>query len=97
MADPADSSPETNKNVIFLVILTLAICTVVGISTFSYCTVFKVTPDPTLVQALGQLTGICLGYLAGVLSKTTPTQTTKTVTVSDQPTITDADPNKPKP
>ncbi len=95
MADAADS-PETNKNVIFLVVLTVAVCTVIGVCTFAYCMIFNVKPDGVIVTAFSSIITGCLGYLAGVLSKTSPTQTTKNITVSDQPTITDADPTKPK-
>lgn len=83
--------PQTNKNVIFLVILTVAICTMIGVCTFSYCMVLKIAPDGVIVTAFSSIVTACLGYMAGVLSKTSPTETTKHVDVTNAPVITDAD------
>jgi len=84
-----DTPPQSNKNIIFLVILTMACCTIIGVVTFAYCMIFRdtassVTPFASIVTA-------CLGYLAGVLSKTSPTEATKHIDVQNAPVITDAD------
>jgi hypothetical protein len=83
-----EPQPQSNKNIIFLVILTMACCTIIGVLTFAYCMIWRdtassVTPFASIVTA-------CLGYLAGVLSKTSPTEMTKHVDVTNAPTITDA-------
>jgi hypothetical protein len=90
-----DTPPQSNKSVIFLVICTIAICTFVGVCTFAYCMIFDKKPDGVIVTAFSSIVTGCLGYLAGVLSKTSPTETTKHVDVSNAPVITDAD--KPPP
>jgi hypothetical protein len=72
-----DDKPQTNKGVIVIVILTVAICTLTGVLTFAYCMAFKVNPDGVIVTAFSSIVTACLGYLAGVLSKTSPTETTK--------------------
>ena len=91
-----DPQPETNKTFIFIVIATIAVCTFIGVCTFAYCMVFHVNPDGVIVTAFSSIVTGCLGYLAGVLSKTSPTESTKQISVSNQPVITADDPNKPK-
>jgi len=83
--------PQSNKNIILLVILTLAICTVIGMLTYAYCMIFAVHTDAVVSGVFGPIVGACLGYLAGVLTKTSPTEMTKHVDLSTAPTITDAD------
>ena len=93
MADVPDA-PQTNKNVIVIVILTVAVCTFIGVCTFAYCMVRHVNPDGVIVTAFSSIVTACLGYLAGVLSKTSPTETKKQIAVTNQPTVTDATPPK---
>ncbi len=90
-----DTSPDNNKSVILVVVLTLAINATVGLSALSYCLVFKVLPDQVLLTAFVSITTGLLGVLGGMLTKTSPTETTKTVSVANQPVIVD-DLNKPK-
>jgi uncharacterized membrane protein YjgN (DUF898 family) len=111
-----DPQPQTNKNIIYVVILTVAVCTVVGVMTFATCmllgliiAVFDVInhrelppiaqlqPAVIVVSAFGNIVTLLLGYLAGVLSKTSPTETTKHVDVSNAPTITDSNVQTPPP
>jgi uncharacterized membrane protein YeaQ/YmgE (transglycosylase-associated protein family) len=86
-----EAQPQNNKNIIFLVVLTLAVAALIGITTFAYCMVFGVKPDGVIITAFAGIVGSCFGYLAGILSKTSPTETTKHVDVSNAPVITDAD------
>ena len=82
--------PQSNKNIIFIVILTVACCTIIGVCTFAYCMIFNVKPDGVIVTSFASIVTACLGYMAGVLSKTSPTEMTKHVDVSNQPTVTDS-------
>jgi len=111
-----DSAPQSNRGIIFIVILTVAGCTIIGVSTFAVCmllgliiAIFHVVnhhelppiqdlqPAVIVVSAFGSIVTACLGYLAGVLSKTSPTETTKHIDVGTAPVITDADQPKPPP
>ena len=85
-----DVKPQSNKNIIFIVILTVACCTIIGVCTFAYCMAFKVQPDGVIVTSFASIVTACLGYMAGVLSKTSPTEMTKHVDVSKQPVVTDS-------
>ena len=91
-----DDKPQSNKNIIFIVILTVACCTIIGVCTFAYCMIFDKKPDGVIVTAFSSIVTACLGYLAGVLSKTSPTEMTKHVDIGTGPTLTDADETKPK-
>jgi hypothetical protein len=86
--------PDTNKGVIFVVVCTLAVNATVGLTALSYCLVFKVMPDQVLLTAFVSITTGLLGVLGGMLTKTSPTETTKQVSVSNQPVVTDD--TKPK-
>lgn len=104
-----DAKPDSNKSVIFVVILTVAICTILGVITFSFSMIVGgllavasmwngkppppelLKPEAVIVTAFSSIITACLGYLAGVLSKTSPTETTKHVDLSTPPTLTDAD------
>lgn len=109
-------TPQSNKSIIFIVILTVAGCTVIGVATFALCmllgliiAIFHVVnhhelppmqdlqPAVIVVSAFGSIITACLGYLAGVLSRTTPTEMTKHVEMTTGPTLTDADTAKPPP
>ncbi len=68
--------PDTNKGVIFVVITTLALNATIGLMALAYCLVFKVGPDQVLLTAfISIITGL-LGVIGGMLTKTSPTQTT---------------------
>ncbi len=69
--------PSTNKGVIFVVVTTLAFNATVGLTALSYCLVFKVQPDQVLLTAFVSITTGLLGVLGGMLTKTSPTETTK--------------------
>ncbi len=92
-----DDKPDTNKNVIFLVVITLAINATVGLVALAYCLVFKIQPDQVLLTAFVSITTGLLGVLGGMLTKTSPTETTKQIAVQNQPTVVDnTDTAKPK-
>lgn len=67
----------TNRNVIFVIVLTLALNATVGLSTLAYCLVMKIEPNQVLLTAfISIITGL-LGIIGGMLTKTSPTETTK--------------------
>jgi uncharacterized membrane protein len=92
-----DDKPQSNRNIIFIVILTVACCTIIGVTTFAYCMIFNVKPDGVIVTSFASIVTACLGYMAGVLSKTSPTETTKHVDVTNAPTITESPTPQPTP
>lgn len=89
--------PESNKHVIFLVVLTLAIAAIIGIGTFAYCMIFNVKPDGVITTAFAGIVGSCIGYLAGILSKTSPTEATKQHLGSPAPVTVVNPPSDPVP
>ncbi len=75
------TNPDNNKGVILVIVLTLAANATVGLSALSYCLVFKVQPDQVLLTAFVSITTGLLGVLGGMLTKTAPTETTKSSAV----------------
>lgn len=72
-----EEQPQTNKSVIFLVVLTLAINATIGLCALEYCLVTKIQPDQVLLTAfISIITGL-LGVLGGMLVKTSPTESIK--------------------
>jgi hypothetical protein len=72
-----NGQPQTNMRVIMLVVITLALNATVGLSTLAYCLVMKIEPNQVLLTAyLSIVTGL-LGLIGGMLTKTSPTETTK--------------------
>ena len=85
-----DPKPQSNKGVIFIVILTVSVCAVIGVCSFAYCMVFTMSPEGVIATTFGNIVIACFGYLSGVLTRTAPTEMTKHVDVSNQPTVTDS-------
>ena len=76
-----NEAPQTNMRVIMIVVITLALNATVGLCTLAYCLVTKVEPNQVLLTAyLSIITGL-LGVIGGMLSKTSPTETTKVAAV----------------
>lgn len=72
-----NEAPQTNMRVIMIVVITLALNATIGLSTLAYCLVFKIEPNQVLLTAyLSIVTGL-LGLIGGMLTKTSPTETTK--------------------
>jgi hypothetical protein len=72
-----NEQPQTNMRIIMIVVITLALNATVGLSTLAYCLVFKIEPNQVLLTAyLSIVTGL-LGLIGGMLTKTSPTETTK--------------------
>ena len=71
-----DEPPTTNKGIIFVVIITLAINATIGLCILGYCLLFQVKPDQVLLTAFVAMVNYLLGVISGVLSKTSPTATT---------------------
>lgn len=83
----------TNKGTIYIIVVTIAFLASLCVTTT--CWLAYIGKDAP--QAFSLLTGGLLGSLTGMLVKTSPTQTTTSVAVQDQPTVVPADdPNKPK-
>jgi len=71
-----DEPPTTNKGIIAIVIITLAINATIGLCILGYCLLFQVKPDQVLLTAFVAMVNYLLGVISGVLSKTSPTATT---------------------
>lgn len=85
------AKPESNSGVIKMVVFALAVDAAIGVGALGWCLVSGVKPDATLLTAFVGLTSALVGYLGGILSRTTPTTTTPaetkpagTVTVPEQ-------------
>lgn len=72
-----NEEPQTNKNVIFVIVLTLAVNGTMGMGTLAYCLVYKVEPNTALLTAFVAMVNFILGAISGMLVKTSPTETTK--------------------
>jgi len=82
-----DDKPETNKSVILIVISTLALNSTIGVATLAYClSSGRDLKEGILTAFVGIVTG-CLGWIGGTLSKTSPSETTKQLTVQSQPVV----------
>ncbi len=76
-----NEAPQTNMRIIMIVVTTLCVNATVGLSVLGYCLVFGVKPDQVLLTAfISIITGL-LGIIGGMLTKTSPTETTKIATV----------------
>ncbi len=73
--------PDTNKGIIFWVVVTLAVNATVGVGTLAYVLVNGQKPDPVIFTAFVAIVNYVLGVLSGMLAKTSPTQTTSAVPV----------------
>lgn len=71
MADT--DKPESNKNVITLVVVTLAVNATIGVGTLAYCILFEKKPDVGLFTAFVAIVNYILGVLSGSLIKSSPT------------------------
>ncbi len=61
---------------------TLAINATIGFSTLAYCLIGKIQPDAVLLTAfISMVTGVT-GVIGGMLSKTAPTETTKSAAIA---------------
>ena len=76
-----NEQPQTNMRVIMIVVITLALNATVGLSALGYCLVMKVEPNQVLLTAyISIITGV-LGIIGGMLTKTSPTETTKSAPI----------------
>lgn len=76
-----DTKQESNGGVIKMVVFALAVDATIGVGALAYCLATGIKPDATLLTAFVGLTSALVGYLGGILSRTTPT----TSTPVDQP------------
>ncbi len=84
MANGNDQQPQTNQTVIQIVVVALALLAMIGIGSLGYCLVSSTKPDATLLTAFVGLTASLVGYLGGILSRTTPTSSTQDVKVTNE-------------
>lgn len=68
-----DTQPESNKHIITIVVLTLAINATIGVGTIAYCIVFEKKPDVGLFTAFVAIVNYILGVISGSLIKSSPT------------------------
>lgn len=73
-----DTQPESNKHIITIVVLTLAINATIGVGTIAYCIVFEKKPDVGLFTAFVAIVNYILGVISGSLIKSSPTTSTVT-------------------
>ena len=72
-----NDKPETNKWMIFLIILTLAVNATIGVGTLAYCLISQTEPNAALLTAFVAIVNFVLGAISGMLVKTSPTEATK--------------------
>lgn len=71
--------PQTNKAIIFVVVLTLAINVTLIMSALLYCLILKVEPNTALLTGTIAMANYILGVISGMLVKTSPSEATKAV------------------
>ena len=74
-----NEQPQNNMRIIMIVVTTLSVNATIGLSALGYCVVFGIKPDQVLLTAyISIITGL-LGIIGGMLTKTSPTETTKAI------------------
>jgi hypothetical protein len=71
-----DGKPESNKGVIFVVILTLCVNATIGICTLSFCLITQKELNVAVFTAFVGIVNYILGVVSGCLLKTSATSTT---------------------
>ena len=72
-----NDKPETNKIIIIFVVLTLAINATIGVLVLGYCIITGRSVDPVLLTPFVGIVNFVLGAVAGMLVKTSPTESTR--------------------
>ena len=72
-----NDKPETNKGVILVIVLTLAVNATIGMATLAYCLISQTEPNAALLTAFVAIVNFVLGAISGMLVKTSPTEATK--------------------
>ena len=68
-----------------IVVITLALNATIGLSTLAYCLVSEIKPEQVLLTAfISIITGV-IGWIGGMLVKSSPTSTTMMATVPTMP------------
>jgi ABC-type enterobactin transport system permease subunit len=93
---PDDSPPATNKSIIIIVVVTLAANATVIVGSICFCLLTGKEVNQTLLNSALSMGNFLLGAVAGMLTKTSPTETTKQVSVSNQPVVVPAEPTEIK-
>jgi len=69
--------PQTNKAIIVIVVLALAINGTIGVSTLSYCLIAGREMNVALLTAFVAIINFIFGAVSGMLVKTSPTESTR--------------------
>lgn len=72
-----EPKPQTNQSTISIVVVTLSVNATIGLCVLGYCLVYKIEPNQVLLTAFVAVVNYILGVVSGILSKTSPTETTK--------------------
>ena len=92
--------PQSNQNIIIIVVVTLAVCAIEGVSILGFCLLWNKEVNVALLTAFVGLVNFSLGAVAGVLAKTYATNASARSDVPVEaslqigPAGTDADPIK---
>lgn len=78
--------PESNKNIISLVVMTLAGNATIGMCTLAYCLIRQVELNIALFTAFVAIINYILGVISGMLAKTSATNTTPAPNSTQSPT-----------
>jgi hypothetical protein len=76
-ANNETEKPQTNKAIIVIVVLALAVNGTIGVGTLSYCLIMGRELNVALLTAFVAIINFIFGAISGMLVKTSPTETTK--------------------
>ena len=68
-----ETKPETNKSIVFIVALTLAMNATIGMCTLAYCLITQRELNVALFTAFVAIVNYIFGVISGMLLKTSPT------------------------
>jgi hypothetical protein len=71
----ASEKPESNRHIITIVVLTLAVNATIGVCTMAYCLIFDKKPEAGVFTAFVAIVNYILGVISGSLIKSSPTPT----------------------
>ncbi len=80
---------ESNKSVITIVVMTLAVNATIGVSSLAFCLISGRDLNTALLTAFVGIVNYVLGAVSGMLVKTAPTNSTSTSGTTDNPTKTE--------
>ena len=75
--DGGEMPQQSNQLVITIIVIAVAVNATVAVAALAWCLINKINPEAVLLTAFVGLTGTLFGYLGGMLSRTTPTASTR--------------------